>query len=83
MTRDSSGRGPPSGADRRDPGWSLSETDRQRTVRETARFSPTEIGCVGWFNTRAGQFSLTCLLPLPADVNEKIESNSLSAMNFM
>ena len=33
VTRDSSGRGPPSDADQRDPGWSLSGTDSQHTVR--------------------------------------------------
>ena len=46
--------------------------DYLRTVRETARYSPTEIGCVGWFDTQAGQSWPTCLLPLPADVNEEI-----------
>ena len=45
--------------------------DYVRTVRETARYSPTEIGCVRWFATQAGQFWPTCLLPLPADVNEE------------
>ena len=43
--------------------------DYLRTVHETARYSPTEIGCAGWFDTKAGQFWPTCLLPLPADVN--------------
>ena len=62
-------------------GMSLSRPTRQRqpppyfrdylrTVRETASYSPTEIGCSGWFDTQAGKFWPTCLLPSPADVNE-------------
>ena len=30
-----------------------------------------ETGCVGWFDTQAGQFWPTCLLPFPADANEE------------
>ena len=49
--------------------------DYLRTVRETARYSPTEIGCVGWFDKHAGKFWPTCHLLLPADVNEEIDSS--------
>ena len=48
--------------------------DYLRTVRETARYSPAEIGCVGWVDTQAGKLWPTCLL-LPADVNEEIDSS--------
>ena len=39
--------------------------------RYKARYSPTEIGCIGWFDTQAGQLWPTYLLPLPADVDEE------------
>ena len=45
--------------------------DYLRTVHETARYSPTEIGCAGWCGTKAGQFWLTSLIPLLPDVNEE------------
>ena len=42
-----------------------------RTARAPESLTPLEIGCVGWFDTQAGQFWPTCLLPFPADVNEE------------
>ena len=48
--------------------------DYLRIISETARYSPTEIGCVGWFDAQAGEFWPTCLLSLPAEVKEEIRS---------
>ena len=42
-----------------------------RTVRAPASITPLEILCDVWFDTQAGQFWPTCLLLLPADVNEE------------
>ena len=41
-----------------------------RIVRAPESLTPLEIGCVGLFDTQAGQFWPTCLYPLSADVNE-------------
>ena len=68
--------------DENEDGMSSSRPTRQRqppaylrdylcNVRLTARYSPTNIGCVGLFDTLTGKFWFTCLLPLPAEVNDE------------
>ena len=44
--------------------------DYLRTVRETARYSPTEIGSVGWFDSEDGQFQPSCFLPFSFAVGD-------------